>query len=494
MRSYFWVLILLLLFSSSLMGQVFTSPLLQNDYKQLTTNHQLNRFLDSLQTSSAIITIDTAGFSARNRPIPLLKISEDSMKSQKPKVFFFAQQHGDEPSGKEGMLLLAEDFAFGNLDYILSEIDILMIPQANPDGGDAHQRYTAEGVDMNRDHLLMESPEVKVIEDVFDKYRPEVTVDIHEYGSYGKSWKEFGYRRDFDIQVGTLTNPNVSDSIIKYQKKEMLPFLEQEITQQGYSFFEYTLGHFPSGERLRHSTTDINDGRQSLGITNTLSFIVEGKNGKDSTHRIRERAFSQYHTGKAFLNFVFRNTDTIGELVHQQRQSLKEHPPGDSTIIRMDHFDGEEPLDFPLKSLKTGEDTVFVVEDYHYKIKPLLKVEEPHGYLVPKGDTALVNIVRNNHFKRDTVLKRSSRTIMGYETIEVEIVENEGLKNKNPMTIKQLMNHVKYEKYYYIPVQQIRRNKIIQAFELKAMWGIGNYDKFNQLIKKGKLFPVLRVE
>ncbi|MCF8232579.1 MAG: hypothetical protein K9J27_10360 [Bacteroidales bacterium] len=494
MRGYFLALLSLLLFATCARGQVFTTPLLQNDYKQLTTNHQLNQFLDSLQKNSPIIALDTVGFSARGKPIPLIKISGDSMKNQKPKVLFFAQQHGDEPSGKEGLLLLVEDFAFGNLNYILSEIDILIIPQANPDGGDTHTRETAEGVDMNRDHLLMEAPEVRVIEDVFEKYKPEVTVDIHEYGPYGESWKEFGYRRDFDIQVGTLTNPNVSDSIINFQKKEVIPFLEQEITQQGYSFFEYTLGHFPSGERLRHSTTDINDGRQSPGITNTLSFIVEGKNGKESTHRIRERALSQYHTGKAFLNYVFRNTDTIDKLVHKHRQSLKEKQPGDSTIIRMDHFDGEKPLHFPLKSFKTGEDTVFVVENYHYKIKSLLKVETPHGYLVPKKDTALVNIVKNNHFKRDTVRKRSSRTIVGYESIEVDIVENEGLKNKKPMTIKQLMSHIKFENYYYIPVQQIRRNKIIQAFEPKAMWGIGNYDKFDALIKKGKLFPVLRVE
>lgn len=485
----------LLLFVASLTSaQVFTSPLLQNNYERLSTNREVCRFLDSLQTISAVVEMDTAGYSYKGKPIPLVKITNDSMKSGKPSVFLFAQQHGDEPSGKEGMLLLVEDFAFGNLDYILSELNVLILPQANPDGGDAHERLTAESIDMNRDHLLMESQEVRVIEDIFDKYRPEVTVDIHEYGTYGESWKGIGYRRDFDIQVGTLTNPNVADSIIDFQKNEVLPFLEKKITEQGYSFFEYTLGHFPSGEHLRHSTTDINDGRQSLGITNTLSFIVEGMNGKDSTHRIRERAMSQYETGKAFLNFAFMKTDTIVKLVNKKRQALADKKSGDSAAIRMDHFDGEKPLHFPLKSLKTGEDTVFLVENYHYRIKPLLKVETPKGYLVPKKDTNLTKIVRNNHFKVDTGFRKKNKSILGYETIEVKMSKDEGLKNKSPMVIQQLMNHVKPENYLYVPVQQIRRNKIIQAFEPQAIWGIGNYDTFDELIHKGKQFPVLRVE
>jgi len=492
MKMYY--LVFLFLLSSLTSAQVFTSPLLQNNYERLSTNRQVCRFLDSLQGISPIIEMDTAGYSFKGRPIPLVKISSDSMKSQKPSVFLFAQQHGDEPSGKEGMLLLVEDFAFGNLNYILSEINVLIIPQANPDGADIHERRTAENIDMNRDHLLMESQEVRVIEDIFEKYRPEVTVDIHEYGTYGKSWKDFGYRRDFDIQVGTLTNPNVSDSVIDFQKDKVLPFLEKSITEQGYSFFEYTLGHFPSGERLRHSTTDINDGRQSLGIANTLSFIVEGMNGKDSTHRIRERAMSQYETGKAFLNFAFMKTDTIVKIVNTERQALADKKPGDSSAIRMDHFDGEKPLHFPLKSVKTGKDTVFLVEDYHYVVKPLLKVETPKGYLIPKKDTNLTNIVRNNHFKVDTGFSKKNKSILGYETIEVEMSKDEGLKNKNPMVIQQLMNHIKPENYLYVPAQQIRRNKIIQAFEPQAMWGIGNYDRFDSLIRKGKQFPVLRVE
>lgn len=186
-------------------GQVFTLPLVASEYKSFSSNTELMQFLDSLDKASAIIEQDTAGFSFEGKPIPLVKLSADTFTTDKPAALLFAQQHGDEPSGKEGMLMLVEDFAFENLEYLLEEINVLIMPQTNPDGGDIHKRKTAEDIDMNRDHLLMES---QAIEDVFEKYHPELTVEIHEYETYGDSWQEFGYRRDFDIQVGTLTNPN----------------------------------------------------------------------------------------------------------------------------------------------------------------------------------------------------------------------------------------------------------------------------------------------
>ncbi|MDZ7774856.1 MAG: hypothetical protein U5L09_04200 [Bacteroidales bacterium] len=84
---------------------------------------------------------------------------------------------------------------------------------------------------MNRDHLIYQAPETRVIQEVFEKYAPIVTVDIHEYYPYGASWIDFGYRRDFDIQVGTLTNPNISDSIIRYRETETLPYVKRSTSK-----------------------------------------------------------------------------------------------------------------------------------------------------------------------------------------------------------------------------------------------------------------------
>lgn len=485
-------LFMLMLFSLNAMTQQFTTPLVKNHYHSLSSNAELMHFLDSLQRQSAQFTMDTAGFSEQGKPIPLIHIRADENPDLiKPYIFLFAQQHGNEPSGKEGLLMLAEDFAQGRLDSVLDSVDVLLMPQINPDGGDLHQRRNINDIDLNRDHLLMQATETRAIHRVFEAYHPVMTVDIHEYYPYGDSWKDFGYRRDFDIQVGGLTNPNISDSLIRYQRKEVMPFIKNRLEKFGYSFFEYTLGHFPSGERLRHSTTDINDGRQSLGITNTLSFIVEGMNGKDSIHNIRRRALSQYETAKALCLFASENTTNISRKVEQAQHKIASR---DSVIIRQDHFDGEKDLKYPLRNIKTGKDTVFTVDNYHYHVKPLLKAETPRGYLIRKKDTILVELLKNNHFKFSSYEPKKQDRITGRQIIEMKMVENEGLKTPYPMLMDKYLKSIDPQDYYFAPADQLRKYKLVIAFEPESMFGIGFYDSFSGWMQKNTLFPALRVE
>ncbi|HKK09641.1 MAG TPA: hypothetical protein VJ939_02340, partial [Bacteroidales bacterium] len=381
----------------------------------------------------------------------------------------------------------------GRLNHVLNSVNLLLMPQVNPDGGDLHQRRNASDVDLNRDHLLMRAPETRAVERIFEKYRPVVSVDIHEYYPYSDSWKEFGYRREFDIQVGTLTNPNISDSLIHYQREMALPYMEKHLTRMGYSFFEYTLGHFPSGERLRHSTTDINDGRQSIGITNTMSFIVEGMNGKDSTHRIRERALSQYETAKAIIAFASKNISGIAALVQNKRKAITKNS-SDSVIIRQDHFDSDDILEYPLKSVKTGKDTVFRVDNFHNEIKALLTVKTPRGYLIRKTDSTLVDLMRNNHFKFEEYQRKRTDVVLGQQILEMNRTKNEGLMTPYPMLMDKFLSKLDPKKYYFVPTNQLRKYKIVIAFEPRSMFGIGFYEEFSEYMKKDTLFPAIRVE
>lgn len=485
-------LIMLMLFSLNAMTQQFTTPLMKNQYHSLSSNAELMHFLDSLRRQSAQFTMDTAGFSEQGKPIPLIHISRSENPDQtKPYIFLFAQQHGNEPSGKEGLLLLAEDFAQERLDKVLDSVNVLLMPQVNPDGGDLNQRRNINDIDLNRDHLLMQATETRAIHRVFEAYHPVMAVDIHEYYPYGDSWKDFGYRRDFDIQVGGLTNPNISDSLIRYQRNEVMPSVKNRLEKFGYSFFQYTLGHFPSGERLRHSTTDINDGRQSLGITNTLSFIVEGMNGKDSTHNIRRRALSQYETAKALSLFASEN---ITEITGKVEKAQQEIASSDSVVIRQDHFDGEKDLKYPLKNIKTGKDTVFTVDNYHYQIKPLLKVKTPRGYLIRKKDTILVELMKNNHFKFSSYEPKKQDRITGRQIIEMEMVKNEGLNTPYPMLMDKFLKSINPKDYYFVPADQLRKYKLVIAFEPESMFGIGFYDSFSEWMRKNTLYPALRIE
>jgi hypothetical protein len=262
--------------------QVPEAPPLKNNFHSLTTHQEIKNYLKSI--SSDNIEIEEIGKSHTARELYLLKISSSKFgkDTSKIKIMIFAQQHGNEQSGKEAMLLMIDDLLNGKFSELLSRVDILLVPQVNPDGNDANLRRNANDVDLNRNHLILTENETKILHDVFNKHLPEVTIDIHEYYPYSKSWNEYGYLKYWNDQLGTVTNINIDSSIIKLQKEELMPFVSEYVTSQGFSFNEYVLGGPPNKRRMRYSTVDISDGRQSFGILNTFSLIIEGRRGKDS--------------------------------------------------------------------------------------------------------------------------------------------------------------------------------------------------------------------
>jgi len=85
----------------------------------------------------------------------------------KIKVLFFAQQHGNEQSGKEGAMLLAEWLLQDENQHLLDRMDFALIPQINPDGSEANKRRNGNNADLNRNHLILTEPETQALHQVF---------------------------------------------------------------------------------------------------------------------------------------------------------------------------------------------------------------------------------------------------------------------------------------------------------------------------------------
>ncbi len=465
-------------------------PLKENQFKTLTKSHEIEAFIKKIDSISPLIKSKCIGKSVKGKSIYTVEIANDK-KNNKTKVLFFAQQHGNEPGGKEGMLLMLAKFANHELDYLLDSLDIYIIPQLNPDGADVNWRRNAADVDPNRDHLIMESPEVQALHRYFDSLMPHMSVDFHEYFPYTDSWKEFGYLKQFDVQLGALTNTNIDPGILDYSKKKALPFVEKQVKHAGFSYFEYTLGHLPGNERMRHSTVDINDGRQSVGIMNTLSFIVEGLNGKDSTERIKERALVQYEIGRALANFAYKNASTIRNLVDEAREDLKNGQP-QNVGIRLEHVKDSQKLLYPVKSIDTGNDTTFVIDAYHTKVISELTVKKPKAYLVPKKDNLLTAILEKHNVQYKEIPANLEEDFYEYNIKKVITDTVEELATKLP-TLEKTPVKVNKSKYYYVPLNQLKGNLLVLALEPQSTLGLVNYRQFDYLLK-GSTYPVLRVE
>ncbi len=410
-------------------------------------------------------------------------------------VLIFAQQHGNEQSGKEGALLLAAELLKPENSYLFDRIDLALIPQMNPDGSELNQRRNGNDMDLNRNHLILTEPETRSLHALFDRYLFEVTLDVHEYYPYGGEWEKYGYRKNSDITVGTLTNANVSVKIRELSNNDYLPFIFHYLQEREFSSCVYCPGGPPGIAYIRHSTFDINDGRQSLGIQNTFSFIQEGMNGTDSfLENLRHRAEGQMAGMRGLLEYAYVNHDTIKGLVKAEREKLICGTTNPQISIQSEHVsDGRKPV-IPLYSYHSKSDTMVTVDDYRPVVRSIYDVTRPYGYLIPKEAAELVGWARRQSLTMRPLKAIGDFRIEQYFIAAIDSIDFEGDIIINPQVSVLETNGVKAPgNYYFIPAAQLKGNLIIQALEPKSMLGLATYKPYAHLVATGTNYPVLRV-
>jgi len=472
------------------------TPLEKSNFTKLTSHSELSEFIREVDSNSELVKAEILTKSPEGREIFAVYFSKDKFgeDESKIKVLIFAQQHGNEQSGKEGSLLLIYELLKPENYYLFDKIDFCLIPQMNPDGSEKNQRRNGNRMDLNRNHLILTELETKALHKLFDKYIFEVTMDVHEYWPFGEEWKKLGFRRNFDITVGAITNLNISEKIRNISYQKYLPFIFNFINEKGYTAFHYLPGGPVGVDFLRYSTFDINDGRQSFGIQHTLSFIQEGMNGEDyNIDRIERRAKSQMLGMLGLIKFSFDNKDQIKKLVAEERKKLIENEVEEKVAIQLDHFSDGNKLELKLLSYYSNEDTIVTVDDFRSVVKSIYEVKRPKGYLVPKNISALKRWMDNhNLFYTDAKLENCDK-VEQYFIDSIGTIDFERDTIVSPyVSVNEVTNKIDLSEYYFLPVKQLKNNMIVIALEPKSELGLVTYKQFEYLLKKEVAFPILR--
>jgi hypothetical protein len=491
------IILILLIFPVLLFSQDSTPPPVKNSFEKVTSYEELSSYLHLLDKKSDLLKVKVIGKSVKGKNLYAMMFSSSHFGKNKSKikVLFFAQQHGDEQSGKEGALLLAQELLKSENKYLFDKIDFVLIPQVNPDGSEVNERLNANGADLNRNHLILTEPETRTLHNLFNRYLFEVTMDVHEYFPYGEEWKSYGYRKNTDVMVGSTTNLNVSKGIRELSDNNYLPFIFKYLNDRVFSSFVYCPGGPPEVAYIRHSTFDINDGRQSLGIQNTFSFIQEGMNGNDSfIENLRHRAEGQMTGMRGMLEYVYQNKDRIKSLVANEREKLITGTSNQEESIQSEHVGNGQKLNIPLLSYYSGTDTVITVNDYRPVVKSLYDVKRPAGYLIPSHLTDLVEWAGRQSLKITPFRKIGDCEIEEYFVYSIDSIDFEGDIIANPnVSVEKIHDKISTIDYYFIPTAQLKGNLIILALEPKSMLGLATYKNYAHLLKRGEAFPILRV-
>jgi len=472
-------------------------PLQKSNYTKTTSYSEISQYIKEVDKNSDLITTKVIASTAEGRELYAVLFSkrEFGKDKSKIKVLIFAQQHGNEQSGKEGALLLITELLKPENQYLFNRIDFALVPQMNPDGSEKNRRRNSNNMDLNRNHLILTEPETIGLHNLFNKYLFEVAMDVHEYSPYGDTWRKYGYRENIDEEIGTVTNINASESIRNLSNKSYLPFIKKYLADKNISCYEYSPGGPPEIDYIRHSTFDINDGRQSFGILNTFAFIQEGLNGKDdSLDNIKSRAENQMLGMRGLLEFSYRHKKEIKNLVTSERNKIIKNKLNKKVAIQMDHFSDGSKLEFPLLSYYSNKDSVITVKDYRPIVKSLLSVERPKGYLVPKNLNEIIRWADRQSLKYSDYKKSTNDKIEQFDITGIDSIDFEGDMTVNPVVeAKEISNNILDDDYIFIPTKQLRNNMIVTALEPKSELGLATYKKYEHLLKKGEKYPILRV-
>lgn len=296
------------------------TPLERAEFGRISTSAEISAYLDTVAAAVPFARKDVVGESVQGRPIEALVFGTASAAraAERLTILITGSQHGAaEPAGGEALLVIARELATGALRPLLDDADVVLVPNANPDGRDNGRRANANNVNINIDFVRADQPETRVLKEVLARYAPEAVLDAHESAVLKrKTLARDGYLTDFEAQFELANNPGVPQAQRTLAEETLLPALLAAVTSAGLPANRYI------GEITRISQPITNGGltlrnfRNTAGVGGAVSFLVETK--LDS----REDSYPTYRNIGVRVNKQLICLRAFLTLMHAERAAI----------------------------------------------------------------------------------------------------------------------------------------------------------------------------
>jgi hypothetical protein len=295
-------------------GEPLATPLEMVEYSRLSTSAEISAYLAALARGYPIARVERIGTSVNGRPLEALVLSgepnADVSTADRLTIEIVGAQHGMEGAGSEALLFLARDLVAGRLRHVLDDVDVVLVPNANPDGREFDKRLNANSININVDYVALTQPESRALVSALARYEPEVALDLHESAVLKKhSLAREGYMTDFTAQFEIANHPSIAPSLRAFALQEVLIPWIAGVNAAGLHSNRYIGEIRSSRQPVTNGGLTLRNFRNRVGIEGKLSFLIETRldprAGDYPTYRnIRERVAKQQISLERFLTVM----------------------------------------------------------------------------------------------------------------------------------------------------------------------------------------------
>ena len=527
------IILLFIILPGTLFAQFdFITTAERTDFKQTSSYDDVMTFLFEAQKKTDKIQLLTLTTSTEGRMIPVVIISREGVKSPKeleltgkPAVLINANIHAGEVEGKEAVQMLIRDIITGKEESLLDKQVILIIPIFNADGNDkfghnrhdngpelAGVRYNGQELDLNRDSIKLQSPEMKALVHFLDQWDPVLFVDMHTTnGSYHRE----------PVTYNTLLDPNADAQLSAYMWKTFFPAVAATLKNK-YGFDSLPYGNFIDRTHPEKGwVSDAVGARYAtnyVGLRNRFTVLNENYAHAD----FKTRVLSSFGFLKSILQYTNKHLREMQEIViNTDKKTIDSFHAGDFTIEYKNDKLMELTIlsyEFELEKIKPEDREKYPpwVRDYivkktdvfkNYKVDyianpvPVRTISLPEAYIILPHQTSVIETLKNHGIFVERIRKSFQSDVENFVVKKVELdkqlyqgnvfVKVEGEYIEKPgVTIP--------EGSYYVSMRQPLARLLPVMLEPGSedsllTWGFFNRVLVSQWGNQPQLYPVYRL-
>ncbi len=487
----------------------------KSDYQATATYAEVRELCRQLADRSPDIRLDRLGYSSEGREIPLLVISPTPPShpgdvGDRLPILVLGNIHAGEVCGKEAILMLAGEIAAGQHAAWLEGTVLLLVPIYNADGnqpfspqnrpaqhgpaGGVGLRVNGQGLDLNRDHIKLESPEALAFTRALTNWDPAIVIDTHTTnGSYHR----------FDLTYDGPRNAAAPRELVEYTRDEFLPSVgRQMLSEAGFTSFYY--GNFSEDHRQWETYPAWpRYGTQYVAVRGRMSILSEAY----AYIGYRERVLATRQFVLGCLRLAAERQGAIKAMLGAQRDAWHRSATGVPDVaVRSEParlterftalgFDDESlPTDAKPGTLPAIEQNYSV--DYVGEEIPTLAVTRPFAYAVPaECRKVIANLTAHGILVQELAEEVDIPVVAArIDTVHRDHDEFQGHRLLDITTTREPCQQRLVAGTAIVRTRQDLGRLAMLLLEPMSQDGLVTWNFFDEASKEGALFPVVRIE